>query len=454
MADRLEDQIRQLYEPLGRRHDALREDLLAALPQPAAGGLSSRSKWRDPMRIAKYAGVSGLAAAALVVVGVIVVMNHTTPKLSAAEALEAATQASSHYDGWIHVRFTPEEPNDLRLGKGEMHLNLVDDTVAMDYLADGIRELKYCSLKKNEFLRYRAKDRTITTDVSNREQAAQLSEIVRMQTTPAGLVREIRQYGKMEANVTQGREGAYDRFDLTLPKAQENCPWTRLVVLVDPKSKLVQQMTMMNGDKRVGLLQYTYGDPKIESIYDLGVPRDAEIVEAPPPATAPATQAAEGEPPPKPVEVLHREAEAFSFALREVREMPVRGSDYLGLVAETRLLLSASKEKAKGNPQAILIDRDQARGIIDLLAEQGWLEARPLHRPAEKETYWWLEFGGAKWTQNHVRLGDPSAVRLLKAIRGVVGKDAAAAIDEVVRSAATRPAAPPASQAGDGAARP
>jgi len=165
----------------------------------------------------------------------------------------------------------------------------------------------------------------------------------------------------------------------------------------------------------------------------------------PAPATQPATQPAWSETTQKAAEALRKDAAHFSLELRAAM-WSQEGVGRLGnraIVTDTVLLLSVLEEKVKGQSRARVVDKVHALKIIDLLTEQGWLEARQSYKPAAKEPYWVLKFGGTEPVQTSLRAGDPNAVRLLKTIRDLLGKDDGAAVDEAINSGmrtATQPA--------------
>jgi len=83
-----------------------------------------------------------------------------------------------------------------------------------------------------------------------------------------------------DLKVTQSKEGALDRFNVVAEPTGDKSDVDLLVLLADPGSKLIQEAQMFKANKLVEHFIFTYGDPKIESIYDVGVPREAKIVDA------------------------------------------------------------------------------------------------------------------------------------------------------------------------------
>ncbi len=277
MSEELEKKIKQLYEPLRRRHEALREDLVGALSKEAVGDLAMKPKGRVPMRIIKIACASGAVAAA-VIVAALVAFHASAPKVSAAEAMQVAAETSSRYDGWIHVRAV--HPDD---DKDTLHVNLADGTVVLDNTRGRPSRLTvYLCPKDSVFLEYHGETNTITRNGPlGADHAAGLTAIFREQMTPEGMLNALRRDDPNLA-VTQTTQDNLDRFEVSgLTKGGQH---TKLILLADPKTRLIQALSVFRDDKEVEAYELTYGDPVIKSIYDVGVPRDAKVVEGPLPS--------------------------------------------------------------------------------------------------------------------------------------------------------------------------
>jgi protein involved in polysaccharide export with SLBB domain len=200
-------------------------------------------------------------------------------------------------------------------------------------------------------------------------------------------------------------------------------------------------LAFRTGDGGMGILRIvkvTDSPPRVTIRYKL-------LQAGPAAATQPATQPAWSETTQKAAEALRTDVAHFSLELRAAM-WSQEGVGRLGnrsVVMDTVLLLSVLEEKVKGQSRARVVDKVHALKIIDLLTEQGWLEARQAYKPAEKEPYWVLKFGGTEPVQTSLRAGDANAVRLLKTIRDLLGKDDGAAVDEAINSGmrtATQPA--------------
>lgn len=270
--------LRQSQVPEGPSMHALEQTLEAVhQAQQKSRRVSLMERIRNMNKFIKYPVA---AAAAILLVVSLVFMNHTAPAASAAEALKQATTATSAYQGWIHV----EQP---QLG-GSFHVDTRENTVAIVTSMNGMKTVEYLSPVKGEYLRYDARTNTITRNYGNAESTKRLANSAQRQFMPAGLIEDLSKYFQLK--VTQGKKGNLDEFTVliegTTGRAKVTAP-EKFVVLVNPQTSLTQEIQVTEKDKTVVTMRFSYGKPSIEGIYDLGVPKDARIVEA-----APASQAA------------------------------------------------------------------------------------------------------------------------------------------------------------------
>lgn len=276
MKDRLEDKIEQLYEPLRRRHGALRERLLSELPEPPHADNAIATQRRNTMRVFKYAG-SAVAAAAAVIVAMASLSN---PSASAAQAFEQVEKANDQYKGMIHMKMFGDGEAPSRLS-GECFFNTVDDTGGSYFIEtrDGkdYRTAYFASPKKNEYLIYRAPSGIMVRQpwsiIDRHDKTLDPMQMMRDFTTLQGMLKLARQNGAVTVD-SQDKEGKLDRFNLTIG---DNKNAYKAIILVDPASKLVQSLRKVESGKTTLRVEWTYGE-KMESIYDLGVPRDVNIV--------------------------------------------------------------------------------------------------------------------------------------------------------------------------------
>ena len=227
------------------------------------------------MTLLKLAGGTGIAAAIALAVSLLF-MNHAAPVASAAEALKQATTATSGYQGWIHVQQVGKNPQ----REASVDINTQDDTIVMVNNIGGNKEVLYLSPVSGEYLRYDAKTNTITRNVNNAEGTKRMADTAKRQLMPDTMIEELGKF--VEFTVKQSKEGDLERFDITNEGSRDKRFTTmeKLIVLVDPRTSLIQEMQVVIKDDDTRVMKLTYGGPAIQSIYDLGVPKDAKVVDA------------------------------------------------------------------------------------------------------------------------------------------------------------------------------
>ncbi|MFA6133942.1 MAG: hypothetical protein WC869_08020 [Phycisphaerae bacterium] len=299
MNDRLKEQVKRLYQPLRRRHDALRESLLASLETAAKATPPTNRK--HIMKIIKITFASGIAAAALIAASLLIV-NHTAPTVSAAEALQRVLEDSEAYRGWMHVTMiwrcarksswpplTKPAAGDSQWRTVEVDVfrNTIDGAYAMDVLREGMgREVEYIGPLRQELVQYSsATNKILIKRLTPMDAQAKLDQGFG-QSTAKGLINQL-QYQRPEQRfqVAKSRDGANDRFDLSFQDAKH---FRSITIWADPANNRIRKMSsQFNKDTATSV--YEYDARPINDIYDLGVPRDAKIVEEKEAATSGST---------------------------------------------------------------------------------------------------------------------------------------------------------------------
>ena len=270
MNNRLKQMVESIYKPLDRRHQVLRDQLMAAISERRTTRRSPRR--RLEMKVLRIASAAGIAALILFAASLLFT-NHAVPSASAAEALKEATKASNGYLGWVHVE---------QLGQGSfLHANTGTNTVAMDTNIGGNREVMFFSQATSEYMRYNAKTITVTMNINSAIETNRMVSVIKKQLMPDTLIEKLDKYGKLA--VTQFQEGGLDKFDIVvegLVDGSKDIPFDKLVVLVNPDTSLIQEVKAFRGEGVIATMKFTYGEPEIKDIYDLGVPRDATVIDA------------------------------------------------------------------------------------------------------------------------------------------------------------------------------
>ena len=234
--------------------------------------------------IVKLAVSSGVAAAILIAVGLLLTIQTTQPA-SAAEQLKEVAKINDAYKGWIHITLTSVKSNPTTQGipkSGAIHANTADNTIIQVLETnDGTRDVIYASASLGEIWRYNSRTNKIEIELLGTYSAQQMSTTLLDQATAKGFLDRlsIREGGKKKLNVEKSRKGRFDRFDIA-PVGPGS--FQKATLLVDPESKLIRKLTVvgeMGVDQLVAVYEYTYGEPAIKDIYGLGVPRDAVVID-------------------------------------------------------------------------------------------------------------------------------------------------------------------------------
>jgi hypothetical protein len=121
----------------------------------------------------------------------------------------------------------------------------------------------------------------------NKKQAGDLRKrIVRSPVNPEDVIAQAKADGGPDPKVTKTFDQGMDRFDVvfhgnsaTQPTSDREPSAGSMTVWSDPESKLVRKMITIQDDGKPITMTFSYGDPQIRDIYDLGVPRSAKVVE-------------------------------------------------------------------------------------------------------------------------------------------------------------------------------
>jgi len=275
MNDKLQQMIRDLYEPPEGRLQALRDRLMASLPARRAIQRTPAGK-RMIMNVFRVSGATGIAAAILLAV-YLLIGSHTVPVANAAETLKQAATATASYKGWVNVRLTKSGGQ-----SGEFHLNTEDGTaVLIEAEPNGVRSVTYASPSQHLVMRYDSSANAIVREANTPHSIEDPASVAHRLLSPKWVAEQIQETAeRKDMTVTQDKDGAFDRFTI-LPLDPNTAPWKRTVLLVEAKTKLLRKETVLLPDNGIFEVVITYDDPHIGSIYDAGVPKDAKIVEAP-----------------------------------------------------------------------------------------------------------------------------------------------------------------------------
>jgi len=239
---------------------------------------------------------TGIAAVIVAIVSVLgVLMSHA--EASAADALKDLAEINEAYRGWIRatgVNPPPPEQGGPAATSFTIHTNMRQQIYIKDTMTDGRRVIEWVNRSEGTFQQYTSENNQliigtlprvppifrVIEDMKARKNVSsqELTAILVTQPTMQGVTALIG-YG---CGVTRREDGALERFDLSMPviagaaTAPSAQPFLSLVF--DRRSKLLQTWAA-TFDGRLVSFVYTYGGPDTRTIYDLGVPKDAKVID-------------------------------------------------------------------------------------------------------------------------------------------------------------------------------
>jgi hypothetical protein len=259
---------------------AVRESLAAATP---ARPRVRTGRWAGRRRLA-----TGIAAAvATLLVGLSLLMLVARPR-SAWAQLQAAAEATGQFRGWVSVHAMLEDGSEgppllmidtdrgsrVEFGPADarhrLGVRFMDHPHATDsYYSPAADQIFISELSPNERERtYEEFSRHFNLAVDFRQQLKNMGTEV----------------GAGNLDVRSSREGGLERFDVDWYLRDANgrrqrTPVHATTYWVNPATQLITKARHMLRDRTPSTFIYRYNDPVVHDIYDLGVPRDAKIVD-------------------------------------------------------------------------------------------------------------------------------------------------------------------------------
>ena len=241
-----------------------------------------------------------IAICILIVCGILFV-QYLPNSARANELLEEIAAINGRYIGWVHIKpdNVPEfqDSFDQKLESLVLHVNPAENiAVSVMNFKDTTRvhwnsesdDMKYDG--RTNQLRISPgtfKDEDVMFQETDALTPWHVAQNLFMQPTFDALVNLIK-YAK---EVHYVKEDSYERFDVTFGKAIDSGSGedsstlsspANLVIWVDPESKLIQEceIEVIENEHVVSLLlTFSYDEPAIQDIYDLGVPLTASVVD-------------------------------------------------------------------------------------------------------------------------------------------------------------------------------
>jgi hypothetical protein len=207
-------------------------------------------------------------------------------KVDAAQELTAAAKATQDFRGWVHI--IPENPPSLlsmfKPSLSGLHINTANGTMAIVANVYGALYVEFISPATHEKRTYSGFSHKLLIATLN-DQTAQ-SAINRNAEFPlklADFLAQIKANGEVLSSVVESTDQKLERFDLMVTdevkkQVSLEVPTGKLTIWADPQTKLIRKLSsMVDGQPMVE--DYSYGAPAIADIYDLGVPRTAQVVD-------------------------------------------------------------------------------------------------------------------------------------------------------------------------------
>ncbi|MEM9419432.1 MAG: hypothetical protein AAGA25_10340 [Planctomycetota bacterium] len=244
---------------------------------------------------------SSLAAAVLMAVTLGVLMFTSTPTRSYAQELRDIAAAQEKFAGWIVQKMdiaAVELPEEMAVFTPEAVV-LYQQSSTGRYLRDttvnGQRVVEFMDPVAGTVTRYNSESTQIITGPMDTDLARTLqasSENQAPTTFPELIAFYEKLFGIDAIPVERTEEDQRVRYDITLTEAQQQAmqaknsvPMTRATVWVDPQTQRVVRMSSDVKGQGSFAMDISYRPAEaIQSVYDIGVPRDAEVIDRTPKA--------------------------------------------------------------------------------------------------------------------------------------------------------------------------
>lgn len=238
---------------------------------------------------------ASVAAGLVILIGVgALFLGPTEPQASAAELFKEVVEATGAYRGWIHITgYHPNEfeggPERLRQSIG-MHVNTADGTyVTVDAYKNALW-VKWHVPSREETRLYHSQRNVISVGRLSGSAAERMTNYS-WPTSFVSLVDLLEREGPAAFEVRRTEAGQYDRFDISRTNVKAGI-WPgafraltdyhigdRFTLWTDRRTRRIERIEFKDKDGQAHTRVLSYGEPYLNDMYDLGVPRDALVVE-------------------------------------------------------------------------------------------------------------------------------------------------------------------------------
>ena len=217
-------------------------------------------------------------AAAIVVAAVTALVNLSHDRVSAAELLKEVTRANDSYKGWLHIKITSEHPIPSMPVLMTVYFNTADGTEAQVGRHEGILHVKMSVPARKEQFWYDGKLNQVRI-VALPDEVVERMRRIQPQAAAALIDSLIRAERSDALEVQRTRKDGLDRFEIRFKDPSQAGGFKGATIWVDPDTRLIRKIQLEIEEAGEVTYAYTYGPPAIKDIYDLGVPRDAKVID-------------------------------------------------------------------------------------------------------------------------------------------------------------------------------
>jgi len=237
--------------------------------------------------------ISTSVAAGLVLVVIAAFVLLSARPATAAEMFREVIETNGAYKGWIHMTL-----GDLQIGdpsvlpkeipplkSGSQHVNTTDGTIVNVIKFEDYFTVRFMSPPRGEYSEYDGKTNQLRIGTLADVTAKSLRESAsKSPTTLEGLLAILKEQQLEKLEIIRTENGLYDRYEIRLTEPETKARndnatlFKEAAIWVNRTTKLIEKAKMQMPKNVSFMVTFTYGEPVINDVYDVGVPRDAEVV--------------------------------------------------------------------------------------------------------------------------------------------------------------------------------
>ena len=231
--------------------------------------LAKSAIWTNTSYAKRLIVSSGLAAFVLLGVSLTLLVI-SGQQANAAEQLEEVITANRAYKGWVTMTVT----DGSRVTR-VLHWHFPKRTAAMVSKTKDHYQVSFASIGAQQRFTYDSSIGEIhVTPIDATSRTVDEDPYSEGLTITAFIARMKQEADGSRLNVSKHEDENLDRYVVIVPSGDRV-----QTIWVDPDDKLIRRFEEQRGNQRVKAF-LSYEDPGVDDIYDLGVPRDAKIVDS------------------------------------------------------------------------------------------------------------------------------------------------------------------------------